>query len=72
MQMNWNIIEGKWKEMSGSVREKWGDLTDDEITQVDGKREQLEGLIQKRYGVAQDEASRQIDEWADGLKETVR
>ncbi|HRI44624.1 MAG TPA: CsbD family protein [Fimbriimonadaceae bacterium] len=47
--MNWNIIEGHWKELTGAIREKWGDLTDDEITQLEGKRDQLEGLIQKRY-----------------------
>ena len=66
--MNWNIIEGKWKEMSGSLKEKWNDLTDDEIGQLDGKREQFEGLLQKKYGIKQEEAKKQVDDWSDNLK----
>lgn len=69
--MNWNMIEGKWKEMSGSVREKWGELTDDEIAQVAGKKERLEGLLKQKYGMTQEEVSRQIDDWADKLKSAV-
>jgi uncharacterized protein YjbJ (UPF0337 family) len=56
MNINWNILEGKWKEVKGSVIERWGMLTDDEIDQVDGKREKLEGLIQQKYGITQVEA----------------
>ena len=54
--MNWNIIEGKWKEMAGSVREQWGKLTHDEIDQIAGKRDKLEGMIQTKYGVTQEAA----------------
>jgi uncharacterized protein YjbJ (UPF0337 family) len=54
--MNWNRIEGNWRQMMGSAREKWGELTDDELQQVDGNRERLAGLLQERYGIAQDEA----------------
>lgn len=70
--MNWNIIEGQWKELTGAKRAKWGELTEDEITQLEGKRDQLEGLIQKRYGLTQRDAGRQIDEWAEQLKETLQ
>ncbi|WP_299968991.1 CsbD family protein [uncultured Roseobacter sp.] len=59
--MNWDIIKGNWKQMTGSVKSKWGELTDDEVDQVEGDRERLAGLIQERYGVAKDEAERQID-----------
>lgn len=59
--MNWDSIEGNWKEFKGQVREKWGKLTDDELEVVAGQRDQLLGLIQKRYGVAKNEAERQID-----------
>jgi uncharacterized protein YjbJ (UPF0337 family) len=69
--MNWNIIEGKWKEVSGSLREKWGDLTDDEIQSLSGKRDQLEGVIQTKYGITQEQAKQQIDEWANWLKERI-
>jgi len=69
--MNWNRIEGNWKQMVGRAREKWGELTDDELDQVEGNRERLSGLLQERYGIAQDEANRRIDEWADDLKDLV-
>lgn len=69
--MNWNRIEGNWKQMVGRAREKWGELTHDELDQVDGNRERLAGLLQERYGIAQDEANRRIDEWADDLKDLV-
>ena len=70
--MNWNIIEGKWKELSGSVKEKWGDLTDDEITEVSGKREKLEGLLKQKYGWTQERVNQEIDDLADKFKEPVK
>ncbi|MDQ2987355.1 MAG: CsbD family protein [Armatimonadota bacterium] len=69
--MNWNRIEGNWQQMVGRAREKWGELTDDELIQVQGNRERLSGLIQERYGIAQDEAERRIDDWAEGLQDLV-
>ena len=65
--MNWDRIEGNWKQFKGKVFEKWGKLTDDDWDQIKGKREQLSGRIQERYGIKKDEADRQIDEW---MKET--
>lgn len=59
--MNWDIIEGNWKQLTGEVQAKWGRLTDDEVDQVEGNRERLAGLIQERYGVAKDEAEEQIN-----------
>ena len=64
----WDRIEGNWKQFTGSVRERWGELTDDEVLQINGEREQLAGRIQEKYGIAKDEANRQIDEWANDLK----
>lgn len=63
--MNWDIIQGKWKQMTGSAKEKWGELTDDDLTQIDGKRDQLAGKLQEKYGITKDEAEKQIDDWAD-------
>lgn len=63
--MNWDQIEGKWKQMTGSVKAKWGDLTEDELEQIDGNRERLEGKIQEKYGATKEEAKKQVDEWAD-------
>ena len=63
--MDWNRIEGNWKQLRGKVREKWGQLTDDDFDVVAGSREQRAGRIQERYGIARDAAERQIDDWAD-------
>jgi len=59
--MNWDTIKGNWKQLTGSVKEKWGELTDDDLQEAEGDREQLAGKIQERYGVAKDEAEAQID-----------
>ena len=64
--MNWDRVEGNWKQLSGKVREKCK-LTDDDITVVKGKQDQLVGRIQERYGIAKDEAERQVNTWVDTL-----
>jgi uncharacterized protein YjbJ (UPF0337 family) len=61
--MDWNRVEGNWKQAKGKVKEKWGQLTDDDITQINGKRDQLEGKIQQRYGLAKDMARKDVDDW---------
>jgi uncharacterized protein YjbJ (UPF0337 family) len=65
--MNWDRIEGNWKQFSGKVKEKWGQLTDDDLAQANGNREQLEGILQKRYGYAKDKAKQEVDSWSDTL-----
>jgi uncharacterized protein YjbJ (UPF0337 family) len=64
--MDWNRVEGNWKQAKGKVKEQWGKLTDDDLTFIAGKRDQLEGKIQERYGIQRDIARKQIDEWAQG------
>ena len=59
--MNWDTIKGNWSQMTGKVKEEWGDLTDDDLTEAAGERDQLVGKIQACYGVAKDEAERQVD-----------
>lgn len=61
--MNWDRIEGKWKQAKGAIKQKWGKLTDDDLDVIDGKQEILVGKIQERYGITRDEAQRQIDTW---------
>ena len=61
--MNWDRIEGSWKQARGLVKEKWGKLTDDDLDVIAGKRDQLAGKIQKAYGIAKDKAEAQISEW---------
>ena len=61
--MNWERIEGSWKQLNGRVREQWGELTDDDIDVVNGRRDQLLGKLEERYGIAKDEAERQLASW---------
>jgi uncharacterized protein YjbJ (UPF0337 family) len=67
--VNWDTIEGNWNQFKGKVREKWGDLTDDDLDRIGGKREQLVGSLQERYGMMRDEAERQADAFARDLQE---
>jgi len=62
--MNSDQLQGKWKQMKGSVKERWGKLTDDDIDVVNGQQEQLIGRIQERYGIAKEDARKQVEEWA--------
>lgn len=61
--MNWDRMEGNWKQLAGRVREQWGLLTDHDFDVVAGRQDRLAGKIQQRYGVAKDEADRQVAEW---------
>lgn len=63
MAMNWDQIEGKWKEVTGQVQQQWGKLTDDDLTQIKGDRRELAGRIQQKYGVTKEAAEQQIDDW---------
>jgi uncharacterized protein YjbJ (UPF0337 family) len=68
--MNWDQIEGNWKQFKGKVKEKWADLTDDDLTAIEGKRDQLAGKLQERYGYARDRAERELEEFARTLPRT--
>lgn len=65
--MNWDQVQGKWTELKGSAREKWGELTDDELDQAKGDREKLAGKIQQKYGKTKEEAKQEVDEWISAL-----
>jgi uncharacterized protein YjbJ (UPF0337 family) len=65
--MDWNRIEGNWKQFKGQAKEKWGRLTDDDLDVVNGQQEQLEGKIQERYGLAKDQAKKDVDAWFKSL-----
>lgn len=62
--MNWDQISGKWMQLKGDVRQRWGKLTDDDLQVIAGSRDKLLGRIQERYGIAKEEAEKQLDEWA--------
>jgi uncharacterized protein YjbJ (UPF0337 family) len=61
--MNWDRIQGNWKQVVGKAKAQWGKLTDDDLDVVAGRREQLAGKIQERYGIAKDEVDKQIADW---------
>ncbi len=67
--MNWDRIEGNWKQFKGQVKQQWGKLTDDDIDVIGGKREQLVGKIQEQYGIGKDEAERQVDRFGNTFRD---
>jgi uncharacterized protein YjbJ (UPF0337 family) len=65
--VNWDQIEGNWKQIQGRVREKWAEMTDDDLQLIKGKRDQLIGKLQERRGIARQQAEREVEEWARAL-----
>ncbi|MAD76841.1 MAG: general stress protein CsbD [Rheinheimera sp.] len=63
--MNSDIAEGKWRQMKGSVQEKWGKLTDDDVDQVEGNFEKFCGKMQERYGMSRDQAEKEFNRLKD-------
>jgi uncharacterized protein YjbJ (UPF0337 family) len=69
--MNTNILEGKWKQLRGGIRERWGELTDDELDQIAGRSDKLAGVLQEKYGYTQEEAERQIEDFLETWEEVT-
>jgi len=67
--MNWDRIEGNWKQFKGQIKEQWGKFTDDELDVVAGKRDQFLGKLQEKYGITKDEAQRQLLEFERNCKD---
>jgi uncharacterized protein YjbJ (UPF0337 family) len=65
--MNWDQIEGKWKQLKGSARQKWAKLTDDDLEFIAGNRDQFAGRLQERYGIAKEDAEKQLEDWQKRL-----
>ena len=61
--MNTDQWQGKWKQVKGSIKERWGKLTDDDLDVIAGQRDQLVGRIQERYGIAKEQARKQVEDW---------
>jgi len=68
-QMNWDIVEGNWKQFNGKVKAQWGKLTDDQLDVISGKRIELAGKIQEAYGITKDEAEKQIKDFEEANKD---
>ncbi|MED5611842.1 CsbD family protein [Pseudomonas sp. JH-2] len=65
--MNTDVIKGKWKQLSGTLKEKWGKLTDDDLKVADGHAEYLVGKLQERYGWSRDRAEQEVRDFSDRL-----
>lgn len=68
--MNWDMIKGQWKQVSGKVKQKWGKLTDDDLTIINGQKEQLVGKLQERYGYSKELAARHADDFCKSCDDT--
>jgi uncharacterized protein YjbJ (UPF0337 family) len=66
--MNKEKFEGDWKQLKGTIKEKWGQLTDNDVTKINGRYEKLLGFIQEKYGIAKEKAEAQIKEWKSKSK----
>lgn len=69
--MNSDQFEGKWKQLKGSVKQRWGKLTDDDLTTLSGKKDELIGKLQERYGYTREQALKEADEWAAATSSDV-
>ena len=67
--MDWDRIQGNWKQFVGRVKEHWGKLTDDDLAAINGRRDRLEGRIQERYGYAKDKTREGVEEWLHSLNQ---
>jgi uncharacterized protein YjbJ (UPF0337 family) len=70
--MNWDQLEGGWKQFRGSVREKWGKLTDDDLDVIAGKRDKLAGRLQQQYGYTKERVEKEIDDFLSSHVRNVR
>ena len=70
--MNWDRIEGNWKQFKGSAKEQWGKLTDDQLDMAAGRRDKLVGNIQETYGITKEESEEQVSIWLNAQKETQK
>ena len=70
--MNWDRIEGNWKQIKGSVRQQWGKLSDDQLNVIAGKRDALLGSLQESYGISKDESEKQLTEWQKRMRDAIQ
>lgn len=66
--MNWDQVEGNWKQLRGQIKQKWAKLTDDDLKLINGKRIELLGKIQERHGITKEQAEKQLDHFTSALQ----
>lgn len=69
--MNWDQIEGKWKQLKGSVKQQWAKFTDDDLEYIGGTKDRLIGRLQEKYGIKKEEAQRRAEEWLTAQEQSV-
>ena len=70
--MNWDQVVSKWEQLTGSAKENWGELSDDDLQRIAGKREQLVAKIRKVYGIERREAEKQVWDWGKSVERTQK
>jgi uncharacterized protein YjbJ (UPF0337 family) len=70
--MNWNQVEGQWKQMGAAIKSRWAKLTDDDLGNLGAKKDMLVGKLEERYGIMKNEAERQVDEWLTKLSASTK
>lgn len=68
--MNRDVLSGRWRQLRGKIRERWGQLTDDDVDVIAGRWDQLVGKLQERYGLAREEAEREVDAFLNEVEDT--
>ena len=67
--VNENILEGKWNQIKGKIKQRWGDFTDDDIDRIRGNRAEMIGVLQEKYGMTQEEAEQEMDQFLTAFDE---
>ena len=66
--MNADILKGKWNQLRGEIRSRWGKITDDDVNQIQGETEKMIGKLQERYGYSRQQAERELNEFVNTPK----
>jgi uncharacterized protein YjbJ (UPF0337 family) len=64
VNVNWEQIEGKWNQLKGAVKQRWGKLTDDDLDVIAGKKDELLGKLQEKYGITKEQAEKELEQWS--------
>jgi len=64
VNVNWDQIEGRWNQLKGAVKQRWGKLTDDDLDVIAGKKDELLGKLQEKYGITKEQAEKQLEQWS--------